>query len=325
MKKTPLKKRRFVNLRRFLVLSDLLNRLSRVYSFLAASIFFKTIARTSSSRVFKTCLVVTFFCCVSLWTSEVLIRTSKDIAINLFGNAESIAIGSAAVVFFLEIPERKKRNQYEAWQIINSALGQTGNGGRVQALEDLNRDGVALEGVSAPKADLSGVDLSRGRLARANFSGTQLDMAILRGADLRFANLRKANLRGADLRGADLRCVNLSEADLSEADLRGTKLNNADLRKVSLYRANLREAALDGANLSHANLHKADLRNSFLSHANLSEAYMAGTKLFRAYLSDADMSGVEGILKADLSQAWVINTKLPENISGMAASRPPAA
>ena len=100
----------------------------------------------------------------------------------LFDNAEPIAIAAAAAVFILEIPDRRKAEQYEAWQVINSAMGQTGSGGRIQALEDLNNDGVDLEGVAVPRADLSEIDLSYGHLTRANFKKARLDHANLEGA-----------------------------------------------------------------------------------------------------------------------------------------------
>ena len=41
----------------------------------------------------------------------------------LFDNAESIAIASAVILYFKEIPERKKQRHYEAWQIIDNAHG----------------------------------------------------------------------------------------------------------------------------------------------------------------------------------------------------------
>ena len=226
------------------------------------------------SKVGRACLIVAFFCGVSIWTDETLERTAKGIASNLFGNAESIAIGSAAVVFFLEIPDRKKRDHYEAWQVINSGLGQTGSGGRIQALEDLKKDEVDLEGIAAPRADLSGIDLGGARLKRANFEGTQLDESNLSRADLRGADLSKAFLSRADLNGADLNGAFLSRADLrgaklNDADLRGAKLSAADLSAADLSTADLKGANLRGADLRIANLKGVDLRDANLRRVNV--------------------------------------------------------
>lgn len=208
------------------------------------------ITKPLASKVGRAILIVSFFCGVSIWTSEDSISSVKNLASNLFGNAESIAIGSAAVVFFLEIPDRKKRDQYEAWQLINSGLNQTGSGGRVQALEDLKRDGVDLEGVAAPKADLSRINLSGGKLSRANFMLAQLDYSDLSNANLSNANLSFADLSCADLSNANLSFANLSNADLSGADLSGADLSCADLSSPkSLTEEQLSKALLCGTEL----------------------------------------------------------------------------
>ncbi|MDB6057452.1 MAG: pentapeptide repeat protein [Verrucomicrobiales bacterium] len=44
--------------------------------------------------------------------------------------------------------DSKKSRHYVAWQTLNSAIGKPGNAGRSDALEDLSRDGVPLNGVS---------------------------------------------------------------------------------------------------------------------------------------------------------------------------------
>ena len=44
--------------------------------------------------------------------------------------------------------DTRKSRHYTAWQTINSALGKPGNGGRTDALQDLNRDGIQLDGIS---------------------------------------------------------------------------------------------------------------------------------------------------------------------------------
>ena len=41
----------------------------------------------------------------------------------------------------------RKAANYQAWQVVNSAQGKGGSGGRIDALEDLNRNGISLAGV----------------------------------------------------------------------------------------------------------------------------------------------------------------------------------
>lgn len=228
------------------------------------------LTRALSSKLSRASFVMIAFCCIAIWLSDEESDTPKDVATILFQNAEPIAIASAAVVFLLDSSDRRKAEQYEAWQVVNSALGQTGSGGRIQALEDLNRDRVDLAGIAIPRADLSGVNLERGKLERANCEGAQLDSANLHGANLRSADLRNTNLRHTNLTSATLWEANLRNAVLRKTSLRGASLIRADLRNADLDSADLRNADLDSADLRGANLLRADLRCANLHGANLS-------------------------------------------------------
>src|ERR1700745_1523689 len=75
----------------------------------------------------------------------------------------------AAVSYFGESKDRMKQKHYQAWQVINSAQGKGGSGGRIDALEELHRDAVPLVGVDVSDAFLQGVDLNGANLLRANF------------------------------------------------------------------------------------------------------------------------------------------------------------
>jgi len=141
----------------------------------------------------------------------------------------------AVIFYFSEAGDRLKQKHYQAWQVINSAEGKGGNGGRIEAVEELNADGVSLVGVNLSSAFLMGVQLPKAKLARANFDGADARHADLAGATITDASLRSANLRGAKLQGASfagsvLSDVDLNGADLKNADLSGTTLENADLQ-----------------------------------------------------------------------------------------------
>jgi len=180
----------------------------------------------------------------------------------IFENLESIALGSAGLIFLVEIKDRQKRDHYEAWQVINSAQGQSGSGGRVKALEDLCKASVYLDGVAAPRADLSGINLRDSMLRRANFRKATLRKANLQGANLVEANLQEANLNGANLQGARLLFTNLQGADLLRASLRGAILQGADLQGANLSCIELQGASLVEANLRGTILLSADLRDT---------------------------------------------------------------
>jgi hypothetical protein len=122
-----------------------------------------------------------------------------------------------------EVTERTDTN-YQAWQVVNSAQGKGGSGGRIDALRNLVRNEQSLAGVNVDGAWLVGVDL--------------------RGADLEFASFKDANLQGANLTGANLKGANFEGANLTAAQLDGTMLQGANLKGARLSAASLLGADL---------------------------------------------------------------------------------
>ena len=167
----------------------------------------------------------------------------------------SFGVLIAVIFYFGESGDRLKQKHYQAWQVINTAQGKGGNGGRIEALQELNADGISLVGVDVSGAFLQSIRLQRASLARSNFSAADLrdsDLAFadLSAADLRSANLRHSILRSANMEHADLMDADLFSADLTGADLSGAALANADLRNADL--ANLKWS--DTLNVKNANI-----------------------------------------------------------------------
>jgi len=166
----------------------------------------------------------------------------------------SFGVLIAVVFYFAESGDRLKQKHYQAWQVVNTAQGKGGNGGRIDALQELNADGVPLVGVDLSMAFLQGIRLKKVNLLRANLAEADLRNAEMPGANLENASLRSANFRDAKMRGASLRGSGLEGADFTGADLR-----DADLTEVKLTKADLVGADLTGASLEGADLVKADL------------------------------------------------------------------
>jgi pentapeptide repeat protein len=167
----------------------------------------------------------------------------------------SFSILIAVIFYFSESGDRLKQKHYQAWQVINTAQGKGGSGGRVEALQELNADGVPLVGVDVSGAFLQSIHLQGARLVRSNFSG-----ADLRNSDLAFADFSDADLRSANIRQSNLRNARFQHASLDDADLWGADLSNADLSGATIGNADLRFANL-------ANVHWRDLRA--LKNANI--------------------------------------------------------
>ena len=153
----------------------------------------------------------------------------------------SFGVLIAVIFYFAESGDRIKQKHYQAWQVINSAQGKGGSGGRIEALEELNMDGVSLVGVDLSSAFLQGIRLKRSNLARANF-----DAADARDADLESARIENASFRSANLRGAKLFRTSLHGSTLDGADLSGADLRDADLTSASLEDADLNSSDLRG-------------------------------------------------------------------------------
>src|SRR5579864_5671 len=75
----------------------------------------------------------------------------------------------AVIFYFSESGDRLKQKHYQAWQVINTAQGRGGSGGRIDALQELNADKVSLDGVDVTSAALQGIQLRDAKLHRANF------------------------------------------------------------------------------------------------------------------------------------------------------------
>src|SRR2546425_6431596 len=59
----------------------------------------------------------------------------------------TLSVLVAVVSYFAASGTRQKQKHYQAWQVVNTAQGKGGSGGRIEALQDLNRDGVHLVGL----------------------------------------------------------------------------------------------------------------------------------------------------------------------------------
>ena len=147
----------------------------------------------------------------------------------------------AVIFYFTESGNRIKQKHYQAWQVINTAQGKGGSGGRIEALQELNADGVPLVGVDVSSAFLQGLKLERANLLRADFSA--------------------ADVRRSDLRSADFTNANLHFANLRESYLENTSFQSADMTNADLWGCNLAGARLDDADISGADLRFADLKN----------------------------------------------------------------
>jgi len=194
---------------------------------------------------------------IEWWLSWAAYLLSNWAFLEVLEYAGTFSILVVVVLFFVERPDRIKQKHYQAWQVINTAQGKGGSGGRIEALEELNHDRVPLVGVDVQDAFLMGLRLDGAPLARANFASADLRDCHLHSADLGYATLTGANFRGCDLEKANLENSDLTGADLVGADLAGARLSGANLKDADLREGDLRGATwnnirgIQGANILH--------------------------------------------------------------------------
>jgi len=192
--------------------------------------------------------------------------------------ASGLSILVAVIFYYAESGDRKKQKHYQAWQVINTAQGKGGSGGRIEALQELNADHEALVGVDAAGSFLQGIRLHAANLLRCDLSGADLRMSDFSAANLEQARLVSANFRNANLRGATLKDANLQDADLTGADLGQIDFGAANLEGADLTNADLsgsryaKVVSIKGANISGVRNEPAGFSAWAIAHGAVNRA-----------------------------------------------------
>jgi molybdenum ABC transporter molybdate-binding protein len=177
-----------------------------------------------------------FFEWLSDWGAFLLSRWS---ALEMLEYAGSLSILIGVIFYFLGANDRLEQKHYQAWQVINTAEGKGGSGGRIDALQELNADGVPLVGVETRDAFLQGIKLPRANLQRAVMSSCDMRGAMLDGANLAAAEFVYTNFRGASVQNCDMTDSNFTDADLHDSNLSSSNFSNTKLDRADLGNANL--------------------------------------------------------------------------------------
>lgn len=182
------------------------------------------------------------------------------------------------VMWFLERDERTAQRIRSAWQVLYSAHGKAGDGGRREALQTLIDAEVSLRGLPMAGVTLLGLTLPDTDLSYADFSGAQLQLANFAGRDLVYAKFIGAALDNTFFNGARLLFADFSAEDSTRITLlintqfteafcpgtkfRGAQLYTTDFTDATLIEANFRDCTLVDIDFSDAILNQADFRGA---------------------------------------------------------------
>jgi uncharacterized protein YjbI with pentapeptide repeats len=194
---------------------------------------------------------------------NVKLRLLKTVLLTSLEKGVLISLALTLFKYFQEAPKRQQQDHYQAWEIINSAHEQKASGGRIEALQDLNENGVELRDLVLDRANLSGIILDNGKLANTSFQNATLG-CIPVGRKEKCSTMRHANLYQAQFKNAYLSKIDFQETNLIDANLQKAYLKQAKLQNANLYLANLEEAELPGAKFQGANLENTNFKNAII-------------------------------------------------------------
>jgi Pentapeptide repeats (9 copies) len=159
--------------------------------------------------------------------------------------AVNVSAGLSAMAFLLGLSGAENQKYLQAWQVINTADHQSGNGGRNEALQHLNnkkwdwdlfapkcqKENNCLVGIKIDDANLNNV-----KLEKANLDSSTLTKVSFRKSKLAKSIFTNATLTGSVFTGADLDGVNFKGAYLQDVDFRGTNMTVNKLAGAQLCR-----------------------------------------------------------------------------------------
>jgi hypothetical protein len=156
------------------------------------------------------------------WAAYLLSRWSF---LEVLEYLSSFSVLVAVIFYFSGSGDRTRQRHYQAWQVINTAQGKGGSGGRIEALQELNAANLL-------RSDFSAADVRGSDLRSADFTSADLHSANFRNSDLSGASFQSADMHDADLWGSNLTGVRFSDADMGGADLRFSDLLNSDWKQI---------------------------------------------------------------------------------------------
>jgi uncharacterized protein YjbI with pentapeptide repeats len=224
-----------------------------------------------------------------------------------------VAVISFALSYEGQKAEARKAKHYQAWQVINSAAGLPGDGGRSDALFDLNSDRVLLNGLNIENAWLNGLQLEGACMSRSILQNVMINAATLKNSSLEGATLDKARIRdsimdGVWFRGTKARNAIFNRGSMNRAIFNLAQFQNAVFDRVDITNSLLEQSDFSGAEFQRSVLKSVSFRGSNLERANLRDADIEG----------ADLRNVKGITCDTLKEAknWEMAYRDPKLACG---------
>ena len=178
--------------------------------------------------------------------------------------------------------DARKSRHYVAWQTINSALGKPGNAGRVDALQDLNQDGIQLDGISlSGNVVLVGpLNLTNASMTHADFSDGTYEKVNFSRANLYSSKWSNVLCDGCNFQGASFWAATISHStfiwcDFGCAEESGKQLNAVFQTQFTGERTEFRVCNFVGAAFPMNDWNSVFFFACNLAYADLSDIFIA--------------------------------------------------
>ena len=186
----------------------------------------------------------------------------------------AIGVLAGLAGFWIVYTQLDDQHIFQAWQTINAAVGKSGDGGRIRALQDLSRAAVHLSGIDLGGAWLADGEISEPRLEHASFAASRLTGVTFEGGQFTGASFKKATLGYVKFSGSKLEATEFAEADISDSRIDRSVLVQADFTRAELRNVELVNTTLNGSIFRAVVGSRVSFAGSILSGSDFSDAYI---------------------------------------------------
>jgi hypothetical protein len=180
--------------------------------------------------------------------------------------------------FIFDRPAIERQKYFQAWEVINTASGQPGRGGRNEALEYLNQE-TQFWNWYTPECKHKNSDLNT--LSNDCLVGIEITKA-----NLKHINLEKANLRSSIFTATSFRNANLKKANFKYSEIEYAHFDEARLEDTIFEGVKAQGAVFTGANLRRASFKDAHLEGAVFTGAEVEGVNFAGAKFCKTTMSN---------------------------------------
>jgi hypothetical protein len=159
------------------------------------------------------------------------------------------------------------------------------------------------------------------QLCKENLVEIRLPGVYMFKTNFDLANLSRSNFRGSRLASSSFKGAILGYADFSHTLLQRADFQRKDSEVAMLLEANFADSNLSEAKFQEAYLEKANFQRTFLEGANFQGAFLKGAIFKDSNLTSVNLYGAKGLTEAQLKDAIICSTTMPDYLKNISKDR----